>query len=133
MPARPSITRIETFAIAARQITDADLPPGLADRINALVAEVNALRDTTVKIEDHQPIYLDPALYGGAPMQVGCTCGQRPKKPNQRASTTFSFYNSHLSRTGIPRPRYNPEPRYSYGPYEGMTWGERRAAEQATT
>lgn len=124
MPKGPSIARIETFVIAARQITDADIPAELRARIAAVSAEVDALRRTDVKIEDHQPIYLDPALYPGAMRQIGCTCGERPKKPNQRSSTALSFYNSHLTRTGIPRPAYSPPVTYGYGQDKGLTWDE---------
>lgn len=114
MPAKtataPSISRIRTFEVAARQITDGALPPGLADRINAVVAEVNALADAAPSIADHQPIWLARSLFPGAMRQVGCTCGHAPKTPNRRSSTMFNSYNTHLTRLGLRRPLYNVEP-----------------------
>ncbi len=74
--------------------------------------------------EDHQPIYY---FLPEESSQVGCSCGYRAKKPNQRMSTMFNSYAAHRRHPGLTRMSYY-NPRYTEGPAKGMTWDEAHAA-----
>jgi hypothetical protein len=111
--------------MSLRTLLTFDLSAEARASIEQAVSAVNGLRPN-IDPAHHMPVYTT-ALDGSPARVVGCSCGEKPRKPAAAMSQTMSFFNSHLARVGVSR-NYdrdgNQTPRYTDGLRAGMTMME---------
>lgn len=81
---------------------------------------------------EHRPVYLPREDYPGHVGQIGCACGHRPRTPAAGMSSMDRNYKAHARnaiRRGETAELDLSLTRYLSGPFAGMTWDERYAAE----
>lgn len=83
---------------------------------------------TTTTETEHRPVYLPREDYPGQIGQIGCACGHRPAKPAQSMNAMDASYRAHARKVnGAPVTAATIT--YLSGPFAGMTWEQRAAAE----
>lgn len=97
-------------------------PVNMAD--NRYAAACNGSMTTT----EHTPIILPRSDYPGEIGQIGCSCGFRPLKPAQTATTMATPFRNHVKKTLGVRVQV-VDPVYPVGhECAGLTWDEARRA-----